>query len=208
VERGIIRIRKTAARAARRLPWTARVVSRRRRRTRERVLEQMPAGSRCAEIGVWQGDFSQMILDVVRPSELHLIDPWMFVPEAPNTWFGGRVAQDQEAMDEIYRAVVERFAMRPEVVIHRATSVVSAQHFEPGALDWVYIDGDHRLDAVRSDLASYLPLIRASGYVTGDDYLWRDEGAFPVKVAVDECIRTGVVDLVAVFDSQFILRKR
>ena len=45
---------------------------------RESVLKGMPKGSVCAEIGVFKGDFTEDILSVVQPIELHLIDPWKY----------------------------------------------------------------------------------------------------------------------------------
>ncbi|MBT6097750.1 MAG: hypothetical protein HN582_13185 [Marinovum sp.] len=47
-----------------------------RHANRLRMLAQMPKNGRCAEIGVWNGGFSGAILDVTRPKELTLIDPW------------------------------------------------------------------------------------------------------------------------------------
>jgi hypothetical protein len=42
--------------------------------SRERLLEFMPRGGRCAEIGIDQGDFSAAILAATMPAKLHLID--------------------------------------------------------------------------------------------------------------------------------------
>ncbi len=42
--------------------------------TRKKLLQYMPQNAVGAEIGVYKGDFSDLILEVCRPSELHLID--------------------------------------------------------------------------------------------------------------------------------------
>jgi hypothetical protein len=204
----LIRLRKAAGRLARRLPVTARIMAERRRRTRTHLLERIPAGGRAAEIGVWRGDFSQMILDIARPSELHLVDPWAFIDDAPYAWEGGKVAGDQGSMDALYRSVAARFADRPEVILHRSTSTEAATTFEPESLDWVYVDGDHRYEFVAADLAHYVPIVRRNGFVVGDDYYWGPDKGLPVKRAVTECIASGSVELVAILDSQFILRRR
>jgi hypothetical protein len=204
----LISLRKAAGRVARRLPITGRLVQARRLRTRKRLLASMPRQSVCAEIGVWRGSFSELILDIVHPRMLHLIDPWAFLAESPDAWEGGRLAQDQVSMDAVYTDVLRRFEGRDNVVIHRATSSDAAGLFEADYFDWVYIDGNHHYEYVKADLEGYLPLVKGSGLMAGDDYYWGTNLGFPVKRAVDEFVRQGNVELVSIVDSQFILRKQ
>ncbi|MDJ0634304.1 MAG: hypothetical protein QNJ34_14035 [Xenococcaceae cyanobacterium MO_188.B29] len=42
---------------------------------RQFLLERLPKNSVGAEIGVHLGDFSEKILEIVKPNKLHLIDP-------------------------------------------------------------------------------------------------------------------------------------
>jgi hypothetical protein len=49
----------------------------------------MSKGSVCAEIGVWKGDYSDLILTITSPKKLHLIDPWEFQSEfSERMWWG------------------------------------------------------------------------------------------------------------------------
>src|ERR1700736_5111332 len=43
-------------------------------RSREKMLELMPRNAVCAEIGIFFGDFSQLIQQTTQPAKLHLID--------------------------------------------------------------------------------------------------------------------------------------
>ena len=158
---------------------------------REALLQSMPVGGLCAEIGVWKGDFSARILDVTQPTTLHLIDPWHHEPGEAyrDAWYGGRLDAGQAQMDAVFNSVVERFA--PElaagtVVIHRAASVDAAPAFADGSLDWVYIDGNHFYEFVKVDLELWSRKLKPGGLLTGDDY--RDGGGWDggVKRAVDE----------------------
>lgn len=167
---------------------------------RDALVAELPRGGVGAELGVWKGDFSAQLLET-RPTTLHLVDPWEFQPTLPDAWYGGAKAGSQEDMDAIYEAVKQRFADRPEVIVHRATSMA----VELGPLDWVYIDGDHRYEAVRDELAKYEHSMRPGGVIAGDDY--HDKGWWEggVKRAVDEwAARRGVT--ATIYGTQFLVR--
>ena len=180
--------------------------------SRSFLLRQMPKGSACAEIGVFKGEFSQQILDQTQPRKLHLIDPWKFQasPEFATSWYGGDKGHDQHYMDLIYEEVRARFQKQilSEVVeIHRKPSVESAADFPANYFDWIYVDGDHRYNAVMEDMLAYRSKVKPGGYVAGDDYEspgWWEGG---VKKAVDELISLNVYETVLIKKNQFILRK-
>jgi hypothetical protein len=108
---------------------------------RGRLLKGLPKGGVVAEIGVWEGGFSQRILEICEPKELHLIDPWLYMPEFSNTGFGKK--KNEHLMEQRYHDVVARFAGDPRVKVHRATSEAGLSALPDGFLDWVYIDGNH-----------------------------------------------------------------
>jgi hypothetical protein len=149
---------------------------------RDEFLRLFPKGGVCAEIGVWKGDFSSIILKIKRPSELHLVDPWTFMPQFPYRWHGGLGAKSQTEMNDIANRVRTRFSTNCRVQIHRATSTEFLTS-TIRRLDWVYIDGDHAFPAVYSDLKLAWPLVAPGGYMCGDDY-HDDDYRFGVKKAV------------------------
>lgn len=179
---------------------------------RDFLLDMLPRGSVGAEIGVHVGEFSQQILQAVRPRQLHLIDPWKHEASETyrNAWYGGRVQDGQAGMDTRYRDVLLRFAPQiqaQQVVVHRGTSADVLTQFQADFLDWVYIDGNHLYEYVRLDLALSLQRVKRGGYITGDDYVdggWWQGGA---KKAVDEFATTAPVELVSVQNRQFVFRK-
>ncbi|MGH2994959.1 MAG: class I SAM-dependent methyltransferase [Gaiellaceae bacterium] len=175
------------------------------------LLRMLPQGSVGAEIGVWKGDFSARILRVVRPARLHLVDPWAFMGGEPyrEARYGGKVALDQTAMDELYEDVLRRFT-RPiasgVVEVHRCLSAEAASRFPDGYFDWVYVDGNHLYQFVRRDLELFAPKVRSGGLIAGDDYGvagWWEDG---VTRAVDEFVASGGCELVSRETHQFVLR--
>lgn len=173
---------------------------------RGKLLQMMPKGAVCAEIGVWEGQFSRRILAECAPARLHLIDPWAYLPEFSNTGFGKR--KNADLMDLKYQQVVEDFRNDPRVVIHRATSEEALSALPDGSLDWVYIDGNHNEPFVNRDLELSLRKVKPNGIIAGDDYNWMaEELGAPVRRAVTEVAeQLGAAATLKVMANQYILR--
>ena len=175
-----------------------------REENRRALLEMMPKGAVCAEIGVWDGFFSAQILEITQPRRLHLVDPWLFQPEFNNSAFGRDANSD--AMEEKFLAVQDRFAGDERVVIHRCLSHEALAEFGNGELDWVYLDGNHNYEVVAGDLALSLDKVRADGIIAGDDFFWRKDKGAPVRTAVREAVaRLGEAVRFSRMGQQYIL---
>lgn len=179
--------------------------------SRQELLNLMPKNSICAEIGVWKGGFSKRIIKHVTPSKLHLIDPWKYQTSFGQRLYGGLVAQNQEDMDKIYQNVVNKFAKKSYVQIHREFSDKVFSSFEDEYFDWVYVDGNHNYEFVMQDLRNFALKIKKDGFLTGDDYLWTSpelNGDQPVSRAVNDFIKEDKnFTLVMIIKGQFILKK-
>jgi hypothetical protein len=179
---------------------------------RRQLLDALPRDAVCAEVGVWKGDFSARILEVVRPRKLHLVDPWAAAAGEgyERAWYGGGLKDGQAEMDRLHAAVLDRFAAEREagvVEVHRATSAEAAGQIADGALDFVYIDGDHTYEFVKADLHAWAPKVKPGGLIAGDDYGtpgWWEDG---VTRAVDEFVAEGHADVVSLDGNQFVLRR-
>ena len=176
------------------------------------LLRLLPAGSIGAEIGVYRGRFSEQILEVVRPRVLHLIDPWKHEEGEVyrKALFGGRSQGGQAGMDACLERVRSKFAdeiTAGRVVIHRGFSGDVISRFPDQHFDWIYIDGNHLYEFVKQDLALAFRKTRIGGMICGDDYMdggwWKGD----VKKAVDEFIRLHSVEVLAIRNKQFALRR-
>lgn len=133
-----------------------------------------------AEIGVAEGRFSAGLLSLCPEVRL-----WGFDTYQPGyeTWMGTRWTEEtQRANAEAAFAVVERF--RPRFTLVCKSSIDAANWLDDASLCFVFIDADHSYDAVKADIAAWLPKIRDGGWITGHDY---DSEKFPgVVKAVEE----------------------
>lgn len=176
------------------------------------VAKMLPKGAVGAEIGVWKGDFSDLILKTAAPRLLHLIDPWTLVedPDHANAWYSTQRGQD---IDQIYADVQTRFAAEiatGQVQIHRKASTDGMGALPDDSLDFVYVDGDHAYDGVRADLELSVAKVRSGGLICVDDHMlgkWWQDG---VVRAVNEVLGAHPRGLMLQFvaNSQVVIRKR
>ena len=106
----------------------------------------------CAEVGVWEGDFSSEILSK-NPRELHLIDPWTHQEFPWVKW-----AKGYERTERVFQKVLRKFQNNKRVKIHRKNSTDVT--FPYNYFDWVYIDADHSYDSVIMDLSHFVKFIK------------------------------------------------
>jgi SAM-dependent methyltransferase len=199
------------------LLWRLRFARRRpeREEVREFILRRMPQRGIVAEIGVDLGDFSEKILSVNRPRELHLIDPWTSVGGEYSQGVPSGAAPATNSPRKLnivarYAFVRDRFSSDIDgggVVMHRETSAIAGADFPDQFFDWVYIDGNHSYEFVRHDLELYWRKLKPGGYIVCDDYhhagFWEDG----VTRAVDEFIASGRAQPIFKRRSQFVMRK-
>lgn len=174
-----------------------------KKHTRRFLIQMIPPGSVCAEIGVMTGAFSHEILST-HPRELHLIDHWLF-EEHTNKSYGSRITGQAE-MDEVYDFARHRFADQESVFIHRKSSHEAAADFADEFFDFVYIDGNHSYDFIKKDMLFYLPKLKVGGLLAGDDVKWSYKGK-PVQKAVNELKKDPRVKFIMVKNDQFIFKR-
>lgn len=148
----------------------------------DEILQRLHANSVIgAEVGVFSGATSARILR--RPDlTLFMVDPWKcFIAD-------NIVIADDAEQERNYRSALAAtdFAAERRHVVRRE-SVDAAAMIEDGALDFVFIDGDHSHSAVSADIKAWLKKIKHGGLLCGHDYANPDyDFGQEVKRAVDE----------------------
>ena len=177
-----------------------------RDKLRDRMLGQLPKGAVVAEIGVWEGFFSGRIMEICQPSTLHLIDPWLYMPEFANTGFGRK--KNEHLMEQKWHDVVARFRDQPQVKVHRGLSEAVLGGMPDGCLDWVYIDANHNEPFIGNDLALCLAKVKPDGIIAGDDLNWQsDQSGAPVKHAVEKMLaELGDLASLTLMANQYVIK--
>ncbi len=133
-------------------------------------LDHVAPGGRGVEIGTDRGGFArQLLLSWKSCDAFWCVDPWITgydeQDDPPN-----RRTQVQRDEDEAEARLA--LAEFPHCHIWKATSIEAASwHRDPCELDFVYLDGDHRADAVEADLIAWFPNLKVGGILAGHDFV-------------------------------------
>jgi hypothetical protein len=135
--------------------------------TREELLEFLPKNSIGAEIGVFKGEFAEILLEKVTPSKLYLIDPWQGRIESGDK--DGKNLQYIDGNSFYQSVIVPQFTIRENVILLRHFSDI-LNTLPDNSLDWIYVDGDHQYRSVKYDLELCYKKVKQQGYILGHDY--------------------------------------
>jgi SAM-dependent methyltransferase len=169
---------------------------------RRAILSLLRPGTAGAELGVFTGLFTAVIVDSVHPSVLHLVDPWWLkYGETYPDW--GAYTAGGTLPTRVAHAAAEARARAAapgcDVRIHVSTSVDWLESLEDDSLDWAYVDSTHYYRDTLAELDLLARKLRPDGIVLGDD--WRPNPGDPhhgVFRAVHEQVRAGVWDVLRV----------
>jgi hypothetical protein len=173
-----------AARKARGLP------------VREDIFRALRKHAVCAELGVFRGEFSRMLLRYAAPREVHLVDAWWTLygkcyPDWGRYTNHGRLTTAQ-AHAEVER-LAGRYRARADIRIHVGDDVEYLETLPDAYFDWVYVDSTHVYEHTARELDAARRKVKADGCIAGHD--WYDEAGHMhagVRKAVEEfCARHG-----------------
>jgi hypothetical protein len=150
-----------------------------------------------AEVGVWKGEFSEVLLKSNPGLDLLLcVDPWSKQPgylEDKN---------DDAVMERAFKEAQARLAPYLRSRAIRKPSIEAARQVEDASLDFVYIDGNHRYEAVMQDLEAWTPKVRAGGIVAGHDFFTKTKKHIDVERAVRDFTQRRLIRPVFVLRSK------
>lgn len=152
------------------------------------------------EVGVDKAGFSKHILSKTNMEKYYCIDTW-------EDNFGSDYKPDyyDEDGDVRYnqaKSVLQEYLIEERAVMLRMKGVKASSLFTNESIDFCYIDGDHSLEGIFSDIKSWMPKIKIGGIISGHDYkdgpksgmsdFWGKQLDYHVKTVVDYyCRRYG-----------------
>jgi len=140
-------------------------------------FEALPKDQIGVEVGVFEGYNALGVCKYSSPKKLYLVDPYRPYTDI----VGYTTVLNQEDWDEILERTKFKLKDFPVEFI-RETSLGGAK-LVPNELDFVYIDGDHRKEAVKMDIDAWYPKVRKGGLFGGHDIVEND-----VKQVVTEWV--------------------
>jgi hypothetical protein len=141
------------------------------------------------EVGVQQGVFARKILDHCPDLTLYLVDCWQtqdfkVYPDIANV---SMLEHAQFMVDAIF--LNSPYFDRIKIIKDFSENAVF--YFKDLSLDFIYLDGNHKLEYITKDLEIWYPKLKNGGLFAGHDYIDTNfesgYGAeFDVKSAVDK----------------------
>jgi hypothetical protein len=80
------------------------------------------------------------------------------------------------------------------------SSLNASGKFEDRSIDVVYIDGDHRYEAVVQDIKKWLPKVKPGGYLAGHDYTDKYSPSKPWKYDVKRALQDNSIEPCKIFE--------
>ena len=146
----------------------------------DEIIRRLPMGA-CvaAEVGVWCGELSELLLRRHGGLTLLMVDAWLSAP--PDSSYGRSGAAIAKMTQEQMDAALEEARTRttfagPRALIMHGDSAEMAARVADGPLDHAFIDADHSYEGVTADIEAWLPRVRRGGWIGGHDYAHPNQG--------------------------------
>jgi hypothetical protein len=132
-----------------------------------------------AELGLWEGRTISYLLAACPGLSMIGVDLWE--PQPVNPGPEGYEGWDHGEHERRARKRCEPYGERATLI--KATTTEAAKQVPDASLDFVFIDADHSEHGCRSDITTWLPKLKPTGWITGHDINWPG-----VRAACDDLV--------------------
>jgi hypothetical protein len=176
-------------------------------RVRDRIplANLLPTGGIGAELGVFTGLFSTVLLDMARPRKTYFVDPWWKAYGEHYSDWGRYTDHGRLSTATAYEVAVDRITRRSrkaeiEIVVDYSTQFLA--RLPDKHLNWAYLDSTHSYEGTCEEFAILRRKIMLGGILAGDD--WHDDQSHRhagVARAIKEAIAKKQCELIGTFPS-------
>ena len=121
-----------------------------------------------AEIGMFKGQSTQLILDNFDVKKYIAIDPFENYDEYHEESIEPHLSED------LYSEMLKKFSEYPNIYIKKDYAHNVVNNIKDQSLDVCYIDGNHAYKYVLQDIIDWFPKIKEGGILMGDDIVVKD----------------------------------
>jgi hypothetical protein len=136
-------------------------------KTREELLTLIPKNGIGAEIGVFEGAFSEIIYSTTDPKKLYLVDLFEG-PMCSGDKNGGNMKHI--ILEDAYKILTEKYKEENRISFFKGKSEIFLNSLPDNYLDFIYIDGDHSYEGCKIDLNLAKTKVKKNGIIAGHDY--------------------------------------
>lgn len=163
------------------------------------------------EIGVWKGEFSDIILEKSHLSQLYSIDSWTSFPKQDYLDCCNVTKEKHLENKLLTKQLLSKYGKRSKII--QSLSKDAVKQFKDHSLDFLYLDSNHKYEYVKEDLELWYQKVKIGGVISGHDYFEDGvytAGTFGVKSAVDELVEKENQELSIIkegYDSWYIIKR-
>ena len=178
------------------------------------MAAKVPPDRAIVELGVYQGRTALFMAWGARQGQgahVYAIDPWDLPGnrEPYNQNRGGALGKHRKAFTDPGTRNWARYNVRAngyanQVSLIRDFSVKAAEKWSSGPVGLLFVDGDHRYDAVRADVSAWATHLAPDAVIAFDDYA----ATHPEVIrAVDDMVNEGILEPVEVYHDRLAVTR-
>ena len=114
------------------------------------------------EIGSYAGESAEIFAENFK--KIYCVDPWEHGYDDERDWASHN---NGEIVENAFDARVRKY---DNVVKRKIGSIDCSKDVEDNSIDLVYIDGNHKYEAILEDIKAWFPKIKTGGFLSGHDY--------------------------------------
>jgi hypothetical protein len=147
--------------------------------TRESIVNLLDTGSVGCELGIFEGDFSQVLTDSGKFKKLYLVDVFSGVASNFDKTYKDASCLEQKNKD--------RFLSKNFVEIIKQDSISYLRSMPDNFFDFIYIDTVHSYEQTVSELYESHRTIKNKGFICGHDYCIEFHGV--IRAVTEFCLK-------------------